>query len=379
MEPVGLAQELIRCGSDTARSNAECSQLLRRILQKCGFEVLWHEYRDLRGCPKVNLSARRCGAGQSATGIAFFSHSDVVSADGWRAAHNCGPIDGHLADERLWGRGACDMKGPVASVLTAIDSVDLSRQQADIFVFLTGDEECGMVGADLLVKHCPFYRQVVRSGAMCIITEPTELKVVARHKGGCRFRVISHGVAAHSSTADGLNANWQLIPWLNLLSQIQRRTLSDPTLQNRSFDPPTLSLNVVLKNQPAEFNITVSQAHCEVFLRIMPDTRWQELVDEMTTAARDLELEVSSLSILPPLSTNYNCRLVIEALKIVDQATPESVGYATDGCRYTDIQNLIVLGPGSIEQAHRCDEWISLEQLHKGTAVYRQLIERFVF
>lgn len=378
MGPVSLAQELIRCGSDTAGSNAECSALLQRILQDRGFEVLWHEYRDMRGCPKVTLSARRPGTNQALAGIAFFSHSDVVSSEGWRTAHGCGPTDALLADERLWGRGACDMKGPIASVLSAIDSVDASNQRANIYVFVTGDEECGMVGAELLVKQCPFYRQVVDSRSMGIITEPTELRVVARHKGGCRFRVISHGIAAHSSTTDGLNANWQLIPWLNFLGQVQRRVLSDPTLQNSSFHPPTLSLNVILKNQPAEFNITVSQAHCEVFLRIMPDTQWRSLVDEMTTAARDLELEVSSLSVLPPLSTAIDCELVTEALKIVDQVAPDSVGYATDGCRYTEIPNLIVLGPGSIEQAHRCDEWISLQQLQTGSTVYRQLIERFV-
>jgi acetylornithine deacetylase len=378
MEPVRLAQQLIRCGSDTSQSNAECSALLQQLLSERGFEVAWHDYRDLRGCPKVTLSACRASpVNSSRPGIAFFSHNDVVSSDGWRTVHASGPLEALVADQRVWGRGACDMKGPIASLLSAIDSVEQSRQRGNLYVFITGDEECGMVGAELLVKHCPVFRQVVDLGCAGIITEPTQLRVVARHKGGCRFRVISHGIAAHSSTADGWNANWQLIPWLNTLKHLQQRTLNDPNLRNESFDPPTLSLNVILRNQPAEFNITVSQAQCEVFMRIMPETQWQALVEEMMNTARDLQLEVSSLSVLPPLATSPDCLLVREALHIVQQASPESVGYATDGSRYTEIPNLIVLGPGSIEQAHRCDEWISVEQLQQGANIYRQLIERF--
>jgi len=380
MEPVGLAQELIRCGSDTAQSNTACSALLQRMLADRGFDVAWYDYRDLRGCPKVTLAACRQGQGKaSSAGIAFFSHSDVVSSDGWRTVHGAGPDEALVADNRVWGRGACDMKGPIASVLSAIDSTEHTRQYSNIYIFITGDEECGMIGAELLVKQCPIYRQVVASDSMGIITEPTQLRVVARHKGGCRFRVISHGIAAHSSTADGLNANWQLIPWLNYIRGVQLRVQNDASLRNESFDPPTLSLNVILRNQPAEFNITVSQAQCEVFLRIMPDTQWQALVDEMTTTARELELEVSSLSVLPPLSTSPDCLLVQESLKLVEQESPESVGYATDGSRYSEIPNLIVLGPGCIEQAHRCDEWISIDQLQLGTSIYRQLIERFTF
>lgn len=377
MEPVGIAQELIRCGSDTSRSNTECSALLQTMLAARGFEVLWHEYRDLQATPKVTLSACRTGSAGATPGIAFFSHSDVVSSDGWRTPNGCGPLDAHVKQGRLWGRGACDMKGPIACLLSAIDSITPGDQRSDIHVFVTGDEECGMIGADLLVKQCPMYRRVVDSGSVGVITEPTQLGVVSRHKGGCRFRVTSHGVAAHSSTDDGLNANWQLIPWLNLLNHFQRRTQSDASLQNEGFDPPTLSLNVILKNQPSEFNITVSRSQCEVFLRVMPDTQWQSLVDEMMTAAREMELEVSSLTVLPPLATSSDSRLVVEALKIVNQESPQSVGYATDACRYTDLPDLIVLGPGSIDQAHRCDEWISLEQLRMGATIYSQLIQRF--
>lgn len=376
MSVVPVAQSLIQCASETADNNGDCSTLLKKMLEARGFEVHWYDYRDLRGRDKVTLAACRRGA-QSKTGIAFFSHSDVVSSEGWRTAHGSGPWDALVHDGRLWGRGACDMKGPISSLLSALQSFDSARQAGNVYVFITGDEECGMVGAELLTKECPLYSEVVATRAVGIITEPTRLQVVSQHKGGCRFRVTSHGTAAHSSTSDGLNANWQLIPWLDYLRSVQQRIDSDSELRNEAFDPPTLSPNLVLYNQPSEFNITVSQAQCELFLRIMPDTAWQALVDELTTTAREMELEVSALSIVPPLSTSADSPLVIESLRIVDQQAPKAVSYATDGCRYKQISDLIVLGPGNIEQAHRCDEWIEIEQLEAGADIYARLLQQF--
>ena len=79
-------------------------------------------------------------------------------------------------------------------------------QAAPIYFFVTGDEECGMLGAQLLFQQCPIYRRMVSAQSLGVITEPTSLRVVNSHKGGCKFRVIAHGVAAQQHS-DGLNAN----------------------------------------------------------------------------------------------------------------------------------------------------------------------------
>ncbi|MBX3420349.1 MAG: M20/M25/M40 family metallo-hydrolase [Pirellulaceae bacterium] len=378
MDPLTLAQQLINCDSDTACTNAQCASLIQRLLQQRGFEVHTLAYRDLHGCEKVNLSAVRAIGNSTVGGLAFFCHSDVVSSDGWRVAHGAGPNDAAVHDGRLWGRGACDMKGPIASALAAIDQLDAADQRAPIYFFVTGDEECGMLGAEHLVKRCPLYRRAVTSQSVGIVTEPTEMRVVNAHKGGCRFRVVAHGVAAHSSTSGGLNANWQLIRWLGQLQTLAQDIEKNPSLLNPTFDPPHLNLNIVIRNQPAEFNISVGQASCEVFLRTMPDTQWQRLVDQLTTAAREMRLEVTAISSLPPLSTPADRPFVIQSLETVKQQAPAAIGYATDACRFSDMQDLIVLGPGSVHQAHRCDEWIALDQLQLGAEIYSKLLRQFV-
>ncbi len=378
MTSIAIAQELIRIDSDTAHSNVACSDALHSMLEQRGFESERYDYHDMRGCPKVTLAARRLGKSGQTRGIAFFSHSDVVSSDGWHAPLDCGPTDALVHEGRIWGRGACDMKGPIASALSAIDSIQPSDQNHAIYFFVTGDEECGMVGAQLLTQTCPWYQEVVASNSAGVITEPTSLRVVHRHKGACRFRVSAHGIAAHSSTTQGVSANWQLIPWLDYIASMRHQMDTDRDLRNEDFDPPTLNLNAVLHNTPSEFNITVSHAWCELFLRTMPETRWQRWVDDVTKRARELELEVSAILSLPPLDTSPDSPLVHQALSAAGRDRPDTAGYATDGCRYSDLKNLIVLGPGSIDQAHRADEWIDIQELSKGASVYRSLIERIV-
>ena len=377
MNPISLAQDLIRCDSVTHSCNSACTEVIEKSLASLGFEVSRQSYRDVHGIEKQLLSCLRKGRSTSDQGIAFFAHNDVVSVDGWRAENKCGPFDGIVDARRLWGRGACDMKGPIAAAISAIAAIDEATQTAPIYFFVTGDEECGMVGARTLVQQCPVYRKMVEANSVGIITEPTQLRVVNSHKGGCQFTVTAHGIAAHSSTSDGLNANWQLIPFLTYLRELCSRIETEPSLRNEAFNPPTLSLNIVLKNQPTAYNITVGLASCCVFLRTMPQTNWQHLVDELTQRARDMELDVSAISSLSPVHTPADFPFVQTSLEIAGQTQPDAVSYATDGCRYSDLTNLIVLGPGNIAQAHRCDEWIELEQLHRGTEIYRSLLERF--
>ena len=112
-------------------------------------------------------------------------------------------------------------------------------------------------------------------------------------------------------------------------------------------------------------------------MRPMPDVDWRGFADEIVAKATSMGLQASPLAALEPLHTpdsNPFLRAVLDAL---GQATPDAVCYATDGCCLRALENLIVLGPGSIEQAHRPDEWISLDQLHRGVEVYEKLFRMF--
>ena len=383
MDCLELAQKLIAINSVTSRSNATVAICMREQLSQLGFDVEQLVYLDNAGLEKIALVGRRGPAPlfdaskQPGTGgIVFCCHNDVVSVDGWDAAQG-GPFDAVVTEGRLWGRGSCDMKGPTAAAMTAISRISIDEQTRPIYFLVTGDEESGMQGASAIVSQSKYFAEMRAAGTVGIIGEPTELRVVNTHKGGCHFKVTSLGVAAHSSTADGRNANWALVPFLSYLSEQFNRCERDPLLLNQRFSPPSLSMNVVIKNEPAASNITVGKATCQIFMRPMPDVDWRGFADEIVAKATSMGLQASPLAALEPLHTpdsNPFLRAVLDAL---GQATSDAVCYATDGCCLRALENLIVLGPGSIEQAHRPDEWISLDQLHRGVEVYEKLFRMF--
>jgi acetylornithine deacetylase len=373
MDAVSLAQQMIAINSVSNHSNAAIAALMRGWLEELGFEIEQLEFIDPNGERKVSLVAKR-GSGRG--GIAYFCHNDVVPVDDWNATAG-GPFSGAIRDGRLWGRGACDMKGSAAAALAAIARIDATRQIAPIYFVATSDEEQGMHGARLVSERSRLFEEMVGGGTVGIIGEPTELKIVNAHKGGCHVMVTSRGRTAHSSTADGLNANWQLIDFLSYAKQVQQRCESEPALQNAAFDPPTLSMNLVIKNRPAAYNVTVGLATCQIFLRPMPDVPWEAVVEDLRTTAEKMGLEVAPVLKMPPVFTAANQPLVQAALELTGAREPSTVSYATDGCWFTRLKDLIVVGPGSIEQAHRPDEWLSLGELDRGVDLFQRFFERY--
>ena len=384
MDCLELARKLVAINSVTSRSNATVAICMREHLTSIGFDIEQLIYLDNAGLEKIALVGRRGPEPLAATnakagrcsGIAFCCHNDVVSVDGW-AAPQGGPFDAVVSEGRLWGRGSCDMKGPIAAALAAIERIPIERQTCPIYFLVTGDEESGMQGANALVSQSKYFAEMQAAGTVGIIGEPTELRVVNAHKGGCHFKVTSHGVAAHSSTADGRNANWALVPFLSYLNSQYVRCETDPSLLNHRFSPPSLSMNVVIKNEPAASNITVGKATCQIFLRPMPEVDWRSFAEEIIATAVSMGLQASPMATLEPLHTADSNPVLRQVLDALSQAEPEAVCYATDGCCLRALENLIVLGPGSIEQAHRPDEWISLEQLDLGVEIYEYLFRLF--
>ncbi|MCA9130238.1 MAG: M20/M25/M40 family metallo-hydrolase [Planctomycetales bacterium] len=379
LDPVAVAQRLIRIPSETSQSNHEVTQAIAAFLDQLEFSIEELPYVDLHGQQKWAIAAARNPSqqAQSKGGLGYFCHTDVVSVDGWNCPHG-GPWEANINEERLWGRGACDMKGSAACALSAISAIDRNLQAAPIYFFATGDEECGMEGARQLVAHSRYYADLTAQQGVGIVGEPTHLRVVNAHKGVSHLAVCSEGVTAHSSTSEGRNANWSLIPFLSYLLEVSERCERDAALLNTNFEPATLSLNVIIKNEPAVANITVGKAICHVFMRPMPGTEWQALCQEIAAQAEAMSLRATVFAPLHPVHTDNQRESVQAALALLGQNRADAVCYATDGCCFQQLKDLLIIGPGSIEQAHRPDEWIALQQLTLGAERYEDLFRRFV-
>ena len=109
----------------------------------------------------------------------------------------------------------------------------------------------------------------------------------------------------------------------------------------------------------------------------MPTTDWQAVLDDVINTAQQMQLQVLARPPLAPLDSPPDSPLVHTALRVLGQATPKVVSYATDGCCFEQLSELIVIGPGNIVQAHRPDEWIELEQLQRGVDVYQILLDNY--
>ncbi len=137
------AQDLIRFDSVSNLSNQLVSQYLDDALQTLGFETEIVPYRDSRDVLKVNVVARKGPRGEG--GLAYFAHSDVVPAADWHDSEY-GPFDPRIDGDRLYGRGSCDMKGSIASMLAAVSQRAKASFDRPLYVVVTADEEVGFHG-----------------------------------------------------------------------------------------------------------------------------------------------------------------------------------------------------------------------------------------
>ncbi|RMG32957.1 MAG: acetylornithine deacetylase [Planctomycetota bacterium] len=372
VDALTLAERLIRFPSVSSQSNADIADFAAELLRGLGCRIERTEYENPPGTVKVNVVGK---LGEGTGGLAYFGHLDVVPAESWTGPGGdpFGPV---VENGRLYGRGACDMKGSVAAFLAAVAGFD-APLKAPVYIALTADEEVNMRGAEHLAAHSAMFREMVAQETAAIIGEPTRLRVVYAHKGGAGFEVVAHGRAAHSSTDHGINANWAMVPFLVELKRLYERTRTDPKWLNDEFDPPHISLNVTLCDHNPAINITPEKSVCRAMFRPMPGQNPNELLDEVRALAERMGLSFEPLPSASPVYIDPADPFVREALAITQTDRPLTVSYGTDGARLTALKRMLVLGPGDIAQAHTADEWIELEQLEAGVRVYREFIRRF--
>lgn len=372
MSPLEYTRELVAFDSVSVKSNVAVTDCIEAMLRRLGCEIERLEYDDANGVRKATVIGK-LGPGRG--GMAYFAHSDVVPAADWALPH--GPFSPTVVGSRLYGRGSCDMKGSLACMLSATERIPASRLRQPIYITVTADEEIGMMGADQVAAESQMFREMIAGGSRGVIGEPTELDVVYAHKGGTVIRIVSKGHAAHSSTRLGVNANLKMIPFLAEMKAIHDETVSDPKWQNAEFDPPTMCWNIGINDHTHAINITAPQSVCTVYFRKMPGIDVQPLVDRVLAKAQECGIEAVETNYGQPLYTDPKSPYVRECLELAGRSKPRTVGYGTDGARLTELERLLVCGPGSILQAHTHDEFIELSQFDLGTDLYTRMIERW--
>lgn len=374
MNEVEYASRLIEFDSVSSRSNANISQYAERTLQSLGFETEKVEYA-IDSVTKVNVVGRK-GSGDG--GIAYFGHTDVVPVDDW-SVNRHGPFEPTVRDGRLYGRGSTDMKGSIACMLSAIDSLKDRPLKYPIYVSCSADEELDHRGIKEVTKRSQIYQELVRGKACGIVGEPTGMDVVYAHKGGVQIVVTARGKAAHSSTREGVNANLAMIPFLQKAKAIYDETERESKWWDNEFDPASVCLNIGINDHTRAVNITAPQSICTLCFRPMPNTEVSSLVTRIKRAADQFGLDFELRAQNPSFRRDPTNDFTVACRKICGSPAPRTVAYGSEAGNLDAIEQLVVLGPGDIAQAHKSDEWVTLKQLEKGRLSYQEILEAFCY
>ena len=316
-------------------------------------------------------------------GIMLSGHTDVVTTKGQDWTHPA--FDLLETNDRLYARGSVDMKGFLALCLAQVPEMIKANLKCPIHLGITYDEETGSFGAKVLaedIKDLP-YRP-----AYCIVGEPTQMQVIAAHKGGYEITTHIKGVDGHSSDPDrGVSAIHYAVKFMNYLLDVRSRLAQSPDLQS-PFKPAYSSINIGTLNGGVSRSTIAAQCHFDWELRLMPEENGDQLLTEINNFAQSKLLPQMqskfAQSSIETIITAYYPGLAYQSesdlLKIMHSLTGNNeftvVPFGTDaGCFQQAGIETVVFGPGSIDQAHKSDEYIEVSQLNKGIQFMQQLIQ----
>lgn len=317
-------------------------------------------------------------------GILLSGHSDVVPVADQPWSRD--PFHMEAVDGRLYGRGACDMKGFIAATLAmAPHFADRVGDRPVHFAF-TYDEEVGCLGARQLVEYLS---ERSLTPGIAIIGEPTEMRIIDGHKGCNEYTTRFEGLAGHGSNPDhGVNAVEYAVRYvhhlLGLKDALRARAPADCP-----FDPPWTTVNLGALVGGVAHNVIAPSAHVEWEMRPVQSSD-AEFVKENLRAYCETELLPKMQAVYPEASiTTEVVGEVIgllptdenEARRIVSDLTgansSDVVAFGTEAGLFQALgTDVVVCGPGSIEQAHKADEFVSLEQMSKCLGMLERLGNR---
>lgn len=313
-------------------------------------------------------------------GVVLSGHTDVVPVDGqdWHSD----PFRVVERDGRLYGRGTCDMKAFIAIALALVP--EMQRLERPIHFALSYDEEVGCLGAPRLIEAMV---ADVPAPAAVIVGEPTEMRVVTAHKSMFIFDTHVDGFEAHSSKQNlgvpAVMVAGRLVNWL-AEQQDRNRERADPDC---AFEPGYSTLHCGVIEGGTAQNITARHCRFVTDIRTLPGEDPMDFFRALERFARD-ELEPAMRRVHPGTGIRFEIRsqvpgfqaaedepAVVLAKRLTGQNTTESVAYGAEAGQFQRAGlSVAMCGPGSIDQAHQPNEYISVEQFEQGVAFMRRLI-----
>ena len=362
--------DLISFKTISGEDNSSLIDYCDNILKNLGASSFRTYDKDKK---RVNLFATlKTKKTNEKTPIILSGHTDVVPVS---KSWSTDPFKATVKDDKLYGRGACDMKGFIACSLAYAPVYSKSDLDRDIHFSFTFDEETACQGAPILIEELK--KKGIKNG-ICIVGEPTNMKIIDAHKGCYEYTTHFEGLAGHASAPDkGVSAVEYAVKFVNKLLEL-REILKKRAPKKSTFDPPYTTLqiggisggiarNVIADRCRVDWELRPVVKEDGIFInseidkfvneKLLPDMKKiypkssikKEVIGEIIGFERDEKSEA--------------CNLISS---ITGDNSREAVSFGTEAGLFQEIGiSTVVCGPGSIEQAHKVDEFIKLNELKK--------------
>jgi len=375
---INLLRSLVSFDTTSYKSNLKLIEFIENYLNKLNIKSTLI-YDDTKN--KANLYATI--GPEDIGGVMLSGHTDVVPVTGeiW----DSDPFNLIQVEDRFFGRGSADMKGFLALILSRVPEMLQANLSRPIHLAFSYDEEIGCVGVHRLldiIKNNP-----VRP-IFCIVGEPTNMQVVTGHKGKCGYNVIVNGLACHSGQAPlGVNAiNYaaKLIVYISELAK--EKSIKGPF--DYDYEIPFTTLHTGVLSGGTVVNIVPDLCKFEFEIRYLAEDNPKELVNKikifaeenllpnMLKVSKEAGINFEKKVSYPGLLIQHNSKLVKYIKKLLNNNKHKKVIFGTEGGLFQSKLSLptVVCGPGDINQAHKANEYITLDQLEKGGKFLDSLI-----
>ena len=343
----------------------DCAKHAGALLEAWGFDIRFFEFSDKR----TSVVARLGGAERKAP-LCLTGHIDTVALGSRKWSKD--PFSGETQGDKLYGRGASDMKAGVAGMLLACSSFkNKLNGTAGLVVVLTAAEEGGCVGSQHLAK----LPELMGKAGAIVVGEPTSNFPYVGHKGSLKFNARYQGVSAHGSMPHlGDNAIYKAA---NAISRLQN--FSFEKKKHPVMGKPTLNVGTIHGGDG--INMVPDWAGFGVDIRTVPGIDHKKLIRQLKkTLGKEATLEI--ISDLLPVWTEPEAEWVQRVFDICkphlkSAPKPRSLTYMTDAANLLKVYKgapTIVVGPGEAQMAHQTDEWCSVERIRESVSIYEEII-----
>lgn len=366
-----LLERLIQAESTLQEGELAVAEVISDEFRSCGIDSRIDNWDQNRANVVTHIKS-----GGNRAALLFACHLDVV--DPGEAAWKHPAFEAIESDGRIYGRGAVDMKGGIAAIVTAIRRIVEAgtKLQGDIVLLAVAGEETDSSGARRFISDHDWLPEL--SGV--IIPEPTDFATVTAHRGMLWLEITTKGVTAHSSAPYlGVNA---IASMRSVLDELENYEVSGESHQ--LLGQCSMSINTISGGKA--LNVVPDKCSIGIDIRTLPGQNAQNIIGDLKKILARLkswnqkfEAEVSFIRAVEPLETDCGCDFVKDFCSAVGTGETKSINFTTDGPFFATLgAPVVIFGPGKPELCHKPDEYIDIADLEKAAEHYKNIILRFL-